>query len=243
MSTQIDNFITNILKDLETANYIRPDEIPNIELYMDQVTTFMDEHLSSSKRSEEDKILTKTMINNYAKNDLLPPPVKKKYSRNHILMMIFIYYFKGFLSITDIQRLLTPLAQEHFETKDNLPLKDVYEQLFALEAAQLEKLRDDLNDKFQISKTIFEEETDKDFLQTFTLISMLSFDVYMKKQMIEKMIDHLLPKILPPKSEPAKKSDGKQAKEAKKQQKTRNLIHFPVLCLLYSLFSKRPNTI
>ena len=42
----------------------------DIDLYMDQVTTFMDEHLSDCKRREDDKILTKTMINNYTKNNL-----------------------------------------------------------------------------------------------------------------------------------------------------------------------------
>ena len=46
------------------------------------------------------------MINNYAKNDLLPPPIKKKYSKEHVLLLIFIYYYKGILSISDIQKVL-----------------------------------------------------------------------------------------------------------------------------------------
>ena len=77
---------------IEKLNYIRPENIPDIDLYMDQVTTFMDSSLKESKRYDSDKILTKTMINNYAKNDLLPPPLKKKYSKEHILVLIFIYY-------------------------------------------------------------------------------------------------------------------------------------------------------
>ena len=60
---------------------------------MDQVTTFMDSNLKDSKRYNADKILTKTMINNYAKNNLLPPPLKKKYSKEHILVLIFIVGF------------------------------------------------------------------------------------------------------------------------------------------------------
>ena len=59
----------NILDILKSLNYIKPEDIPNIDLYMDQVTTFMDTQLASTKRHPEDKILTKTMINNYAKND------------------------------------------------------------------------------------------------------------------------------------------------------------------------------
>ena len=100
--------ISRLFRRLASLGYIQPEEIPSIDLYMDQVTTFMDAQLSSSRRYESDKILTKTMINNYAKNDLLPPPTKKKYNREHLLLLVFIYYFKSLLTITDIQRNLLP---------------------------------------------------------------------------------------------------------------------------------------
>ena len=100
--------LNSIIESLERIDYIKPRDIPNIDLYMDQVTTFMEEHLKTSKRYPEDKILTKTMINNYAKNHLLPSPEKKKYSKEHMLLLIYIYYFKGILSIGDIQSLLDP---------------------------------------------------------------------------------------------------------------------------------------
>ena len=91
------DMINSILESVSRIDYIKPEDIPNIDLYMDQVTTFMEEQLVSTKRYEEDKILTKTMINNYAKNKLLPPPEKKRYSKEHVLMLIFIYYFKNIL--------------------------------------------------------------------------------------------------------------------------------------------------
>ena len=68
------DMINSILESVSRIDYIKPEDIPNIDLYMDQVTTFMEEQLVSSKRYTDDKILTKTMINNYAKNKLLPPP-------------------------------------------------------------------------------------------------------------------------------------------------------------------------
>ena len=74
----------------------------------------MDEHLAGTKRRDEDKILTKTMINNYSKNNLLPPSVKKKYSKEHVLLLIFIYYFKSILSIKDIETVLAPLRDKYF---------------------------------------------------------------------------------------------------------------------------------
>ena len=106
MTIDTNNMLESILQSLSRIDYIKPEDIPNIDLYMDQVTTFMNEQLAASRRYPEDKILTKTMINNYAKNNLLPPPLKKKYSKEHLLVLIFIYYFKNILSITDIQAAL-----------------------------------------------------------------------------------------------------------------------------------------
>ena len=104
------DLLNSILESLGRIEYIKPEDIPGIDLYMDQVTTFMDKRLKSSARYPgDDKILTKTMINNYAKNDLLPAPNKKKYSKEHILVLIFMYYYKGILSIGDIQKLMSPL--------------------------------------------------------------------------------------------------------------------------------------
>ncbi|WZL81829.1 DUF1836 domain-containing protein [Vallitaleaceae bacterium 9-2] len=72
-----DDYIIDQLKMIQDFDRISSADIPNIDLYMDQVTTFMNEHLGLFKRSSEDKILTKTMINNYSKYNLLPPTNKK----------------------------------------------------------------------------------------------------------------------------------------------------------------------
>jgi len=193
MTIDNDDFINSIIASLSRIDYIKPDDIPNIELYMDQVTTFIETHLKASKRFQDDKVLTKTMINNYAKNNLLPPPVKKKYSKEHILMLIYIYYFKNILSINDIQSLLNPLAEKYFNTTGDLNLEDIYSEVFSLEKDQIDILQQDILDKYNISQNTFEDvdEQDREFLTLFSFICMLSFDVYVKKQLIEKIIDQL----------------------------------------------------
>ena len=190
-----DERIQDILKRLDTLSYIRPEEIPGIDLYMDQVTTFMDEHLKNTKRYPEDKVLTKTMINNYAKNNLLPAPNKKKYSKEHILLLIFIYYFKNILSINDIEELFRPITTGHFARKDDLPLEDIYREIFSLESKEMEHLREDVKAKYERAGGTFTDdslaEEDREYLQLFSFICELSFDVYLKKQMVEQMIDEL----------------------------------------------------
>ena len=82
----------SLLRFLDTISYVKPEQIPDIDLYMDQVTSFMEDHLKKVKRYPEDKVLTKTMINNYTKAKILPPPEKKKYSREHMYMLLIIEY-------------------------------------------------------------------------------------------------------------------------------------------------------
>lgn len=193
MTINTEDLLNSILGSLSRIDYIKPEEVPNIELYMDQVTTFMDAQLNYSKRYPEDKILTKTMINNYAKNNLLPPPTKKKYSKEHMLLLIFIYYFKNILSISDIQTLLGPVTREYFESRKNFSLQSVYEEVFSLEKEEIEVMKEDIANKYRRASGTFEEapEKDRDFLKLFSFICMLSFDVYVKKQMIEKLVDEL----------------------------------------------------
>ncbi len=192
MKIDMQDLLNSILSNFERIEYIKTEDIPNIDLYMDQVTTLMDSRLRNSTRNPgDDKILTKTMINNYTKNDLLPPPVKKKYSKEHVLLLIFIYYFKGVLSINDIQTLLGPLTENYFQGNGKFTLEDVYEEVFSLEEGYIELLKQDVIEKYEKAESTFTDAPGKDkkFLQQFAFICMLSFDVYIKKLLIEKLID------------------------------------------------------
>ena len=192
MDNATEESIMDIIGKLKKIDYINPEDIPNIDLYMDQVTTFMEKELASSKRHEDDKILTKTMINNYAKNNLLPPPVKKKYSREHMLLLVFIYYFKNMLSFHDIEALFAPITEGHFMDASGLSLQDIYEEVFSMEYEQMKRLKEDLLRKFHASEESFtDQKEDKDYLQLFTFICALGFDVFLKKQAMEMLIDQI----------------------------------------------------
>lgn len=194
MTIDMNDLLNSILKSLSNIDYIRLEEIPNIDLYMDQVTTFMDKQLASTKRYEDDKILTKTMINNYTKNHLLPPPVKKKYSREHVLILIFIYYFKNILSIRDIETILRPLTEKYFSGENSMDLSSVYEEVCQMEKERIEPLQDAVKAAWEKSLSSFPEipeGDERDEMKLFAFICNLSFDVYLKKMMIEKIIDEL----------------------------------------------------
>ena len=216
MTINTEDLLNSIMASFDRIDYIKSEDIPNIDLYMDQVTTFMDSHMRAKTRNpEEDKILTKTMINNYAKNDLLPPPVKKKYSKEHMLVLIFIYYFKNILSIGDIQNLLNPLTDRFFGKSEAFDLTKVYDEVFRFEEAQVEALKKDVTERYKLSQNSFSDapEDAQEFLQYFSFICLLSFDVYVKKQLIEKLIDELAQKKEESKPEPKKKAKETQSKK------------------------------
>ena len=141
-----DERLDRLFEQLRKLDYIDTNDIPHIDLYMDQVTTFMESRLGAMKRYEDDKILTKTMINNYAKNNLLPSPVKKKYTQEHIILLIFIYYFKNLLNFNDIETLLSYITENHFG-EEQFPLSDVYTEIFTLEHQQMINLMRDVKQK------------------------------------------------------------------------------------------------
>ena len=183
--------LESMLESISGLDHVRPEDFPNIDLYMDQVTTFMEKALDSSRRYPEDKILTKTMINNYAKNRLLPSPEKKRYTRDHMLILLFIYYFKNLLSIKDIQDVLSPITEKYFGGSEGQDMTYIYNEVFSMEKGQIEHLRESLLHDFEIAQTTFADEEGEAqlLLRRFALICVLSYDVYIKKTLVEKLID------------------------------------------------------
>lgn len=204
------------LHDLLRVPAIPSEDIPNIDLYMDQITTFMDTHLADSRRYPDDKIMTKTMINNYTKNHLLPPSVKKKYSREHLFLLLLIYRLKNMLSITDIQSILEPLTTEYFPASEEsgLTLKEIYDKLLAQTSERHPGIEEQICADWEASRDSFASSPlspeDAEYLDDLIFIYRLCYDIYVRKQAIEKIIDRRRTK-----SAPADKKSKKGGKTGK----------------------------
>jgi len=213
-----DDFLNDILKNIRNFDRIKSDDIPNIDLYMDQVTTFMDDHLGLFKRSDSDKVLTKTMINNYSKYDLLPPTVKKKYTNDHIIMMLFIYYLKPILSITDIKELLLPIRSMFID--GDLPngfdgLKDFYDRIVEYESVNFQVFEERMHDTINIAKDMFKNVKDDDkqeLLSIFTTSYLFTVQASAQKHMIAQLIDGYLAKKYHPEGTELKENKTKSKK-------------------------------
>ncbi|PHV70106.1 hypothetical protein CS063_12435 [Sporanaerobium hydrogeniformans] len=95
-------FVTNILE----FHCPRYNELPTIDLYVDQVILFISEILTPFYLDEDDKILTNAMINNYVQQGIVSPSTNKKYSKNHMMYLIVVCVFKKMLSIHEICALI-----------------------------------------------------------------------------------------------------------------------------------------
>lgn len=120
----------NKIDKMLNFNLMDDQEIPKISLYMDQVTGFLDEVFYDLKRNDEEKILTKTMINNYVKAGLLKSPDKKKYSKTQIKALMMIYMLKNTIQIQEIDELLkheTNISSlyEEFKIMDDQVRQDI----------------------------------------------------------------------------------------------------------------------
>ena len=184
------NKLNRLLHQLAEMDYVHPEDIPNIDLYMDQVLTFLNQEFGTVREATEDKAMTKTMVNNYTKNQLLPSPEKKKYSRDHMLNLIFIYYFKNFMSMKDIKGILDPINDRYFGVDEGLDFYDIYNEIVDMEGRMARDITKDLIRKYNNSRETFLDESveNQKELQEFAFICELAFDVFIKKMMIEQLI-------------------------------------------------------
>ena len=167
--------------------YIRPEEIPEIELYMDQVTRYMEQQLGANRRNEEDKVLTRTMINNYTRNHLMSAPDRKRYSRAHIVQLIYIYYLKNVLAINDIRKILEPLQEQ--KPLDQR-MMEIYQDIYELEKPQYFNIEASTVKAASLVDKKFSPEKDP-YLNKMAFIYLLAYDMFSKKRLIEKLIDEM----------------------------------------------------
>lgn len=189
------DLLIDLLNNLKLGEEIEYEEIPSIDLYMDQVITLFENNLSDNKRSEEDKILTKTMINNYAKDKLLMSIKNKKYSKEHIILMILIYNLKQSLSIADIKYLISPLVKDIEGNKD-IEVSKLYKNYLNIKALDIEINEKLVKDKYEAIDSMVKNEDEKNKEYEVTLLTALSLinTANIQKRLAEKIIDEYFKK-------------------------------------------------
>lgn len=171
-------FINDVIDKILNSPIVEQAEIPDIDLYMDQVTTLVEDKLGTTKRNAQDKLLTKTMVNNYTKAGLIPAPVKKKYSKEHLLRLIMIYHLKSVLSINDINTTFLNINND----------KEIYDKFVNIQNCELKQLAKSREEV--INTLIKNAKDDKEACVLSILFLGLAANYY--KEMAEEIIDKYL---------------------------------------------------
>ena len=103
---EIKQFAENFNKEVQQFHLPRPDELPEIDFYMDQVISIMEKHLFLLSANGTEKVITPAMINNYVKLGIIPPPKKKRYSKEHICYLFIICALKSVIPIPAISNII-----------------------------------------------------------------------------------------------------------------------------------------
>lgn len=186
--------LNKLVEEIISSKDISLTEIPCVHLYMDQVTTFFNEKLGSLKRSEEDKILTKTMINNYTKGKVLMPAKNKKYTNEHMILLILIYNLKQIISISDINTVFDPIIDVKAPKGTNLSLEDLYNNFLDIKEIQNQEFSKDIDKDTEFIKDRIKEvgEEDGDLTELILMVLLLINKANMQKRLAEKLIDNFL---------------------------------------------------
>ncbi len=187
--------INKVVDEMSLSENIELGDIPDIDLYMEQVTSFIDNRLKNLKRDSSEKTLTKTMINNYTKLGILMPPKNKKYSKEHMILMLLVYYLKQVLSLDDIKSLMAPILNDMSTTEDDvIPLEDIYSIFLELKSFEFEDFKQDIEEKYNVirekTNEVSQEEVEiKEKAELFLTVIMLIAKAHANKRLAEKIID------------------------------------------------------
>ncbi|MDZ5470458.1 DUF1836 domain-containing protein [Bacillus sp. 31A1R] len=183
--------LIEMIEKLELENQLSLEEMPEIDLYMDQVIQLFENKFAASKRNEDEKVLTKTMINNYAKGKLFIPIKNKKYTKEHLILISLIYQLKGALSINDIKVTLEEMNKLVLE--GDVDIKNFYQTFLQLSSENVEKFQDDIKiGADHVEEKLANLEGNSDYLQKMLLITSFVHMSNLYRRVAEKLVDEII---------------------------------------------------
>ncbi|MFD1864521.1 DUF1836 domain-containing protein [Planococcus chinensis] len=178
-----------LMDSLALGTQVRLEDIPKIDLYIDQVIQLFEEAFEETKRNEDEKILTKTMVNNYAKGKLFYPVQNKKYTRNHIMLISLIYQMKSGLSINDVKKVLEGLNEKAAER--DWSLEGFYESFLEVQRGNVEIFADGIQRQAMSAAQEVSGMENAEELEQILLIASLIHTSNLFRRAAEKMVDEL----------------------------------------------------
>ncbi len=182
--------VKNIIEEFFEQGALSKSSFPEMELYMDQITGFMNQKLKIYSKDDKDEVMTKAMIANYVKHKLVPRPKNKKYNKEHLILLTFIHYLKNSFQMDEIENLMKPILENYYsEFDEKINLEEIYLSITEIQNDVKEKLiQDTLQDMNRIkARNKKMDLEDDDILELFMMIIELSIKADYQKYLIQKL--------------------------------------------------------
>ena len=179
---ELQKTVNDAINDVE----LKSEEIPAIDLYVDQILNLVSECLKKGSERYHDRQLTKTMVNNYSKEGLITPIKGKKYDKEQILQILMIYSLKSTISIGEIKRLIDAMYEtEGFDVKE---LTNMYDRHLEIKDADREQVTEVVDGI--IERNELDVSDDLDYISLILALTSLSAHL---KNVAQAMIDERYP--------------------------------------------------
>lgn len=171
-------------QELADFKLLASGDIPKIDLYMEQVTSLLEQEMGPNLRRKNESVFTNTMINNYSKEGVLPRPENKRYNRRHIITLIYIFLLKQNLPMPEIKRFTSQIDSAE-------QLDKMYDVFYDLVGGYEKEYRKDIADKFsRIEQQCREKGVTDEGSLALTLIALLSFEASLNTLISSSLLDY-----------------------------------------------------
>ena len=192
-----EEFVKKTIEEFIEGGVIDPKDFPDMELYMDQTVLFLDKKLGIYKRDPKEPVMTKTMIANYVKHDMIPRPQNKRYKKEHLLLLALIFHLKGVFQMQDIEKLMEPLTDNYkSEFDEKFDFARIYQGICEVFDEKKEELAHEVDAEMGAIKDKLAqyEFADDDTTELFMLIAVLSMKADAQKYLAQKLLSEYFTK-------------------------------------------------
>lgn len=186
-----EEFLNQVMDKYAKTGLLLPDEMPEVELYMDQVVSLLNKELAVYKEKEQD-VFTKSMVSNYVKHKVLPKPENKKYNKEHMVILNMIFQLKSIFQMDEMKVLFKSFVENHESIlEEQYDMEGLYDSLLRSQDKEILQMTNQIHEDIEYVKAVMEEmgTSDDDAHEIMGVILILAIQSNAYRLMARKLLN------------------------------------------------------
>lgn len=186
-----EEFLNQVMDKYAKTGLLLPDEMPEVELYMDQVVSLLNKELAVYKEKEQD-VFTKSMVSNYVKHKVLPKPENKKYNKEHMVILNMIFQLKSIFQMDEMKILFKSFVENHESIlEEQYDMEGLYDSLLRSRDKEILQMTNHIHEDIEYVKAVMEEmgTSDDDAHEIMGVILILAIQSNAYRLMARKLLN------------------------------------------------------